>query len=133
MVNRASHSNHLALGQVCLSKGLHDEALEALETAIALNPNDADGYAFLARALSFAGRPDEAIELIGKAQRLNPAAPRWYAWNLGWRSISRGATRTPSPPSAKAGRSATWVTDGSQRPMASWVASRTRKRPPRST
>jgi tetratricopeptide (TPR) repeat protein len=83
MVNPASHSNHLVLGQVCLSKGLHDEALEALETAIALNPNDADGYAFLARGLSFAGRPDEAIELIEKAQRLNPAAPRWYAWNLG--------------------------------------------------
>ena len=83
MVNPASHSNHLALGQVCLSKGLHDEALEALETAIALNPNDADGYAFLAQALSFAGRPDEAIELVEKAQRLNPAAPRWYAWNLG--------------------------------------------------
>jgi adenylate cyclase len=83
MVNPASHSNHLALGQVCLSKGLYDEALEALETAIALNPNDADGYAFLARALSFAGRPDEAIELMGKAQQRNPAAPRWYAWNLG--------------------------------------------------
>ena len=82
-VNRASHSNHLALGQVCLSKGLHDEALEALETAITLNPNDADGYAFLARALSFAGRPEEAIELVEKAQRLNPAAPRWYSWNLG--------------------------------------------------
>jgi adenylate cyclase len=83
LVNPASHSNYLALGQICLSKGLHDEALEALETAIALNPNDADGYAFLARALSFAGRPEEAIELIEKAQRLNPAAPRWYALNLG--------------------------------------------------
>jgi adenylate cyclase len=83
MVNPASHSNYLALGQICLSKGLHDDALEALETAIALNPNDADGYAFLARALSFAGRPEEAIELIEKAQRLNPAAPRWYALNLG--------------------------------------------------
>jgi adenylate cyclase len=83
VVNPASHSNHLALGQVCLSKGLYDEALEALETAIALNPNDADGYAFLARALSFAGRPDEAIALVQRAQRLNPAAPRWYAWNLG--------------------------------------------------
>jgi adenylate cyclase len=82
-VNPASHSNYLALGLICLSKGLHDEALEALETAIALNPNDADGYAFLSRALSRAGRPDEAIELIEKAQRLNPAAPRWYAWNLG--------------------------------------------------
>ena len=82
-VNPASHSNHLALGQVCLSKGLHDEALEALETAIALNPNDADGYAFLAQALSFAGRPEEAIELVEKARRLNPAAPRWYSWNLG--------------------------------------------------
>jgi adenylate cyclase len=83
MVNPASHSNHLALGQVCLSKGLHDEALEALETAIALNPNDADGYAFLAQALNRAGRPDEAISLIEKAQRLNPAAPHWYTWNLG--------------------------------------------------
>ena len=83
MVNRASHSNHLALGQVCLSKGLHDEALEALETAIALNPNDADGYVFLAQALNRVGRPDEAISLVEKAQRLNPASPPWYAWNLG--------------------------------------------------
>jgi adenylate cyclase len=83
MVNPASHSNHLALGQVCLAKGLHDEAFEAFETAIALNPNDADGYAFLARALTFAGRPDEAIELVERAQRLNPASPRWYAWHLG--------------------------------------------------
>jgi len=83
MVNPASHSNHLALGQVCLSKGLHDEALEALETAIALNPNDADGYVFLAQALTRVGRPDEAIDLIERAQRLNPAAPRWYTWYLG--------------------------------------------------
>ncbi len=80
-VNPASHSNHLALGQVCLSKGLHEEALQALETAITLNPNDADGYVFLAETLSFAGRPDEAIGLIEKAQRLNPAS-RWYAWQL---------------------------------------------------
>ena len=83
MVNPASHSNHLALGLVCLSKGLHEEALEALETAIALNPNDADGYVFLAQALNRGGRPEEAIGLVEKAQRLNPAAPHWYAWNLG--------------------------------------------------
>ena len=83
MVNPASHSNHLALGQVCLSKGLHDEALEKLETAITLNPNDADGYVFLATALNRTGRPDEAISLVEKAQRLNPAAPPWYTWNLG--------------------------------------------------
>jgi adenylate cyclase len=81
VVNPASHSNHLALGQVCLAKGLHDEALEAFETAITLNPNDADGYVFLAETLSFAGRPEEAIDLIGKAQRLNPVS-RWYAWQL---------------------------------------------------
>jgi adenylate cyclase len=82
-VNRASHSNRLALGQVCLNKGLHAEALEALETAIALNPNDADGYVFQGQALSRVGRSDEAIEMIEKARRLNPAAPRWYAWHLG--------------------------------------------------
>jgi adenylate cyclase len=84
MVNPASHSNHLALGQVCLAKGLHDEALEALQTAIALNPNDADSYVLLGETLSYAGRPDEAIELIEKAQSLNPALPRWYAWFLGF-------------------------------------------------
>ena len=38
---------------------------------------------FLAQTLSYAGRPDEAIDLVEKAQRLNPAYPRWYAWNLG--------------------------------------------------
>ena len=83
LVNPASHSNRLALGQVCLSKGLHDEALEALQTAIALNPNDADGYVFLAQAMTRVGRADEAIELVGRAQRLNPAAPNWYTWYLG--------------------------------------------------
>jgi adenylate cyclase len=83
MVNPASHSNRLALGQVCLSKGLHDEALEALQTAVTLNPNDADGYVFLAQALNRVGRPEEAIGLIERAQRLNPASPPWYAWNLG--------------------------------------------------
>ena len=109
MVNPASHSNHLTLGQVCLGKGLHDEALEALQTAITLNPNDADGYVFLAETLSFAGRPDEAIELIEKAQRLNPASPRWYAWLLAVRhSMSPGATRTPSPRCARAGRWSPW-------------------------
>jgi adenylate cyclase len=82
-VNPASHSNRLALGQVCLSKGLHEEALEALETAVALNPNDADGYVFLAQALNRVGRSDEAVGLIERAQRLNPASPSWYAWNLG--------------------------------------------------
>ena len=117
MVNRASHSNHLALGQICLSKGLHDEALEALEAAITLNPNDADGYAFLSRALTSAGRADQAIELIEKAQRLNPAAPRWYAWNLGMalylaRRHDRGGGGLAS---AKAVRSETWVTAGSPR------------------
>jgi adenylate cyclase len=83
VVNPASHSNRLALGQLCLTKGLHDEALEALETAIALNPNDADGYVFLAQAFTRVGRQDEAIELIERARRLNPAAPRWYTWYLG--------------------------------------------------
>ena len=83
MVNPASHSNHLAFGQVCLSKGLHEEALEALQTAITLNPNDADGYVFLAQALNRTGRPDEAISLVEKAQRLNPAAAPWYSWVLG--------------------------------------------------
>ena len=103
MVNPASHSNHLALGQVCLSKGLHDEALEALETAITLNPNDADGYVFLAQTLSYAGRPTRRSTW---SRRLSVSIPLTRAGTRGtWDGVlSPGATTTPSPPCAEAAR-----------------------------
>lgn len=61
-----------ALGYVYLwGKKSHEEALEAAGKAIALDPNNADGYTVLATTNNFAGRPEEAIRLVHQAMRLS--------------------------------------------------------------
>ena len=62
---------------------MHEDSVEVLETAVSLNPSDADSYVFLARALAYAGRPDDAIELVDQAMRLNPNFSNWYVWTKG--------------------------------------------------
>ena len=61
----------------------HTEAIAEAQRAIASDPNDADGYVALAGALSFAGRPAEALEAVEKAMRLNPHYPSSYAYQRG--------------------------------------------------
>jgi TolB-like protein len=55
-----------------------DLAVVELEAAKRLQPNDPDVLADLAMALSFAGRPGDALTLIQKAMELNPSHPDWY-------------------------------------------------------
>ena len=50
---------------------------------MASDPNDADGYIALAGALSFAGRPAEALDAVERAMRLNPHYPSSYAYQRG--------------------------------------------------
>ena len=77
-------SAHWALGAVYLHMGQHDRALAAHERALTLNPNDADILAHYGGfVLVFAGRPEEGIEAVAKAKRLNPHYPWWYAFGLG--------------------------------------------------
>jgi TolB-like protein/class 3 adenylate cyclase len=61
----------------------HAEAIAAAQRAVAIDPNDADGYVALAGALSFAGRSAEALEAVEKAMRLNPHFPASYAYQRG--------------------------------------------------
>ena len=61
----------------------HDEAIAEAQRAVASDPNDADGYAALAGALSFAGRPSEALDAAERAMRLNPHYPSSYAYQRG--------------------------------------------------
>jgi adenylate cyclase len=61
----------------------YPEAIAEGQRAVANDPNDADGYIALADALSFAGRPAEALEDVEKAMRLNPHYPSSYAYQRG--------------------------------------------------
>ena len=64
-------------------QGFHTDAIADAERAVALDPNDADGYVTLASVLTLAGEPEKAIELIRKAMRLNPYFPSNYLLELG--------------------------------------------------
>jgi len=61
----------------------HAEGIAEAQRAVASDPNDADGYVALAGALSFAGRPGEALEAVERAMRLNPHYPSNYAYQRG--------------------------------------------------
>jgi TolB-like protein/DNA-binding winged helix-turn-helix (wHTH) protein/Tfp pilus assembly protein PilF len=76
--------SHAALGYVYLFQRQYEQATTELERVIALEPNFAWGYAVQADLLSHEGRPEEAIELVEKAMRLDP--PPYadnYALSLG--------------------------------------------------
>jgi adenylate cyclase len=81
---------HSRLGRVYTYKQQYDHALAEGERAIALDPNDADSYAWQAEALNFAGRPKEALRMVEQAMRLNPRYPPFYLFHFGWASQSTG-------------------------------------------
>ena len=72
-----SHTNRNALGMVYYFGKQLGRSIEALRTAIELNPNDADGYVFLAQSLSLNGASDQAISLLDEALQLNPQLGEW--------------------------------------------------------
>jgi len=74
---------HIILGWTYAFQAKYEPA--AAERAIALDPNNADGYHGLAGVLNLFGeRTTEAIALEEKAIRLNPRYPMEYAFQLGW-------------------------------------------------
>jgi adenylate cyclase len=73
---------HGILGNVYMFKREHDKAIAEFERAIALDPNYPQGYMFLADALTFAGRPQEAIPLYKKSMRLSPLSQRQASMSL---------------------------------------------------
>ncbi|MGD8942031.1 MAG: adenylate/guanylate cyclase domain-containing protein, partial [Desulfobacterales bacterium] len=62
-------AGYTILGEIYLHRRQHAKAIAAQEKANALSPNDAEGIASLAGILTWAGRPQETVELIKKAMR----------------------------------------------------------------
>ena len=61
----------------------YEQAIAEGERAIALDPNNADSYAFHGEVLRFAGRPEDALRMLAQAMRLNPRYPPLYLFFLG--------------------------------------------------
>ena len=74
---------HAVASLIHLYQRRHDEAITEAERAIALDPNDPNGYVRMGHALTMAGRPEEAVALVEKAMRLDPHYPPTYLWVLG--------------------------------------------------
>ncbi len=74
---------HSRLGMVYAQQKQYEQAIAEGERAIALNPNNADSYAFQGQVLRFAGWPEDALRMLEQAMRLNPRYPPFYLFFLG--------------------------------------------------
>jgi len=70
-------------GFVLLYRRQHQEASDAAEEAVRLNPNYADGYALGAHVLIYRGKPEEALRKTQEAIRLDPKYPFLYDYHRG--------------------------------------------------
>ena len=61
----------------------HEAAIAEARRAIALDPNDPDGYLGLGLELTYSGQPETAIPMIEKAKRVDPLNAARYAGALG--------------------------------------------------
>lgn len=78
-----SSAAHSLLGRVFLRRRQYDDALATHKRSVALNPNRAVSYAFLADTLTFMGQADEAVVSILTAMRLDPFYPVLFDLYLG--------------------------------------------------
>jgi TolB-like protein/class 3 adenylate cyclase len=83
-LNPDDYETHWTLGFVYLYLRDFDLAIAGYERALELNSNDADFLAQMADALTFMGRPEQAIAQLKKAMRMNPRHPSWYWHVLGF-------------------------------------------------
>ena len=82
-LNETYFVGHIFLGSVYLWQKQYDQAMAEMERAIALDPNDAWGYAALAEMLSRVGRAEEAVGIVEQALRRKPAVVDWHLSSVG--------------------------------------------------
>ena len=74
---------YITLGQLALWRDKqHAQAVAAFDTAIHLDPNFASAHLEYGHVLTYAGKPEQAIESVKKAMRLDPHYPPVWGWFL---------------------------------------------------
>jgi TolB-like protein/Tfp pilus assembly protein PilF len=79
-----------SLGFTHLFRKEYEAAAKAVERAVTLAPNYADGYGLLAFINNHIGNAQEAIREIDRATALNPHHTFDYPWNRGWAFYTLG-------------------------------------------
>ncbi|MDR6757576.1 TolB-like protein [Mycoplana sp. BE70] len=72
---------HRIMAVVLLCLREHAAAEQHLRRSLDLNPYDADTLAQMGYLLTMRGRPNEALEWMDRAVRLNPIHPQWYHYD----------------------------------------------------
>jgi len=70
-------------GNICMSNGDTEQAIEMCEKAVKLAPSDSVALAHLADVLIESGRVAEGVKTMQRAIRLCPFPPAWYLMLLG--------------------------------------------------
>jgi TolB-like protein len=73
--------SHGALGYVLWARQSFDQSEYHFDTALRLNPHDADLIVLRGYLLLYTGRRAETLEAVDTGRRLNPTPPQWY-WTL---------------------------------------------------
>ena len=81
---------HIALGFINMWRRDHEAAIAEVNKGLVLDPNHAEGQMYQAIILGFAGQPEESMEWVEKAIRLNPGSPFWYLFAQGNAYFSMG-------------------------------------------
>ena len=74
---------HGLLALIYAAMRQYDQSLTEGKMAVDLAPGSADAYGWYSMALTFAGEPAKAINMMNTAMRLNPFPPAWYLCGMG--------------------------------------------------
>ena len=75
---------HYITGIIFVQFRDYDRAWHHIERARELNPNHPEVMRIMGNFLAHTGRPDEAVEWIGAAMRINPRNADWYSSHIGF-------------------------------------------------
>ena len=82
-LDESNSALHHLLARIFALRNQYEPAIDQLERALELNPNDAESYEALGWIRLWFGRTDAAIESLELALRLDPSAPRNTLMHLG--------------------------------------------------